>query len=99
MIETLSIAGIVSLIESQAIPLLGAWLASELIGASKKTKYNGIFQLLVGLLKTLGRELNEPPAPPAPVDPAVISQMVAEAVKQQTPKTRNNKGQFVKKAE
>lgn len=99
MVESLGIAGLVSLIESQAIPLLGAWLVSELLGISKKTKFNGIFQLLFGLLKTVGKELGEQqqksepePQPQTPVvDAAVLSQMVADAVAKAQPKPATKK--------
>lgn len=48
---------ITSFIETSAMPVLGAWLASELMGVSKKTKYNGIFHLAFGLVKAVGKEL------------------------------------------
>ena len=50
---------VTSFVETSAIPVLGAWLASEMMGVSKKTKYNGIFHLAFGLLKAVGKELRE----------------------------------------
>lgn len=63
MFEGFTVLAIVELLEAHAIPILGAWLGSELMGVSKKTKYNGIFHLGFGLIKAVGKEISVPAAP------------------------------------
>ena len=69
MLEALLIPTILEATEAVAIPALGAWVASEVIGGSK-SKHNSLTGLLLGLLKAVGKELTEqeektPPAPPS----------------------------------
>lgn len=57
MLESAVVVALMEIVEVHALPIVGAWLASELLGVSKKTKYNGIFHLAFGLLRAVGKEL------------------------------------------
>ena len=57
MLEALSIPAVVGMLESGALPALSAFIASELIGLSKKTKSNSVLQLLFRVVKAVAKEL------------------------------------------
>ena len=57
MLESAVVIALMEVVEAHALPVVGAWLASELLGVSKKTKYNGIIHLAFGLLRAVGKEL------------------------------------------
>lgn len=62
-----------ALVEQLAIPAAGAFLASEAIGLSKKTKSNSLLQLVFRIVKAVARELvTEDNANPAEAQPSII---------------------------
>lgn len=82
MLETAAIIAIATeAVETVAIPAIGAWLASEAIGASR-SKYNGIIQVLVGIARAVVKDLGEEAQPtPASLKKANAKASPAPAVR------------------
>lgn len=61
----IELPALIALAESAAIPALAAFLSSEIIGLSKRTKSNSVLQLVFRILRAVAVELAEPPASPS----------------------------------
>ena len=84
MLELISIPAIVGALESGALPAVGAFLASELIGMSKRTKSNSLLQIVFRVVKAIANELvkdgKENQAAGAGADQKAIEALVAAKV-------------------
>ena len=66
---------IIATIESLAAPAIATLIASEILPFVKRTKYNGVLSVLIGIVKAVARELakaepeSAPAAPTPPVAP------------------------------
>lgn len=71
ILESAAVAAILETLEVAALPSLGAFLASEVIGKSR-SRHNGVFQLGWGIIRAICREIaatdpqSSPDTPPVP---------------------------------